>query len=347
MPGEGALLTSQLETIEAATTEDSVAVAVMMWLGQPSGQPKVVFQTRVWAFDGVVRVNRLDDVVELEMRRHGLWRDTVRISIGEAQISRDMIHCTHTLPEDYDPADSFMTATESAMVHGTSVIHLCHLPNAEAHYTVKAVGLGKEGMIASVERTLERIPTEDALTVTVEDITAMATEGEDGLRDVRFFGIGLGGAWKYYTVGVHPHFLRFRYRNIFNAWEEVDVTGLYRHKRVKEYKEAERTRLTLLYDQKVRHSYEVTTGPLTDDQATTIAEMIMSHEAVLVTDTQDYAINITDHTAETDNDPDTLPTMKFTFALKAHRPAVLPGEMSALTPTRPRIFTKEYTHEYQ
>ena len=60
----------------------------------------------------------------------------------------------------------------------------------------------------------------------------------------------------------------------------------------------------------------------------------------------DYEIIVTDHTIETDNSDESLPSIKFTFRFVGNRPVITESDMGALMPSSTHIFSQEFTAEF-
>lgn len=348
LPLDDYTLTSRLDTIRARTDKVKVEVSVIR---DPEGEIDEFFKTTLYAFNEVVELSALGKLIEERFRAKGRITDMMSVVIDGVTLNFIALYCTFDLNSDFDYRQSFWTTSRTSIVHRTSAICLAHHFTGSQTYHIKVVGTDFDGRIAMVERDFTRAAGSKWVSFSVSEIIRYALNqtdyetGEDIMR-VGYFTIEYGAIQKRFSVVEDPDYLTFRFLNLFNAPEYVDVVGKVKRKTEANRDTAICSGCLRHYNQVINRTYEVETGALTADQALTIEQLICSYEVELCGRVDNYKIIITDHSCEVDNDDDTLVSMKFTFRLVGDRPALIDAEMDGLAPGISHIFSNEFTAEF-
>jgi len=348
LPEDECVLTSRLDSILARTDKTKVDVSVIR---DPDGDIDEFFSTTLFAFDGIVEVSALGKLIEERFRAKGRITDMMSVVIDGISLDFIALYCNHNLNSDFDYKRCFWTTSATSLVHRNSAISLAHHFTGSSTYHVKVVGRGPDGRLAMVERDFTRTAGSWWVSFSVDEIIRFAlnqTDYEAGadIAEVAYFTVEYGNLQKIFYVVEDPFFLTFRFRNLFNAPEYLDVVGKVKRKTVVDRDTAICGGRSRQYNQVINRTYEVETGPLTPDQALSLEQLISSYDVMLIASADDYDIIITDHSCEVDNDDASLVTMKFTFRLATDRPALLDSEMDALVPSLSQIFSQEFTAEF-
>lgn len=346
----GPVLTSDLYSLKATTDQTRVTVRILMVRDQGNVYD-LMFSTTVYAFDGVVELSDIGILLEAKLEAENLSFATFRIVFDDTFTEFTAIHCSYDLAPGFDHTKCFLSATKTQIVHRNSAVSLTHLFDHSYNYPIKIVGLGPDGEVAMIEHTISKTPVEYSGTISfaVNDLIAAATSAPDNagkLAKVSYFAVNYGGAQKIFYILDHPFYLTFRFRNMFNAIEYIDVVGTVT-RRTKAGRESAFCRGFLKqYDRTVEQTFEVQTAGLTDDQMRDLEQLVLSHSVILCAGDTDYDILIEDHTLETDNDDESLPSVKFTFRFTGRRPVITSSDMGALMPSVTHIFTQQFTAEF-
>lgn len=348
LPEESPVLTSQLTSVKARTDKSKVQVKVVR---DPSGDSDDFFSTTLYAFNGIVELSALGRLLEERFIAKDRIYDEISITIDGMESVFTAIYCEYVLGADFDYAGCFWSASASGIVHSDSCVCLAHWNNGAASYRVKVVGIGPDGRIAMVERDFTRNQSSLWVSFSVSEILRFAlnqsdVETNDAIAKVSYFAISYGDMQKIFYVVDDPQYLLFRFRNIFNAPEYLDVVGTVKRKTVADRDTAVCSGLTRHYNRVVNRTYEVSTGPLTLDQARAMEQLIASHKVELCTDDADYDILVTDHTCEVDNDDTSLTSMKFTFRFAEERPTFIDSDMDVFCHATSKTFSDHFTAEF-
>lgn len=342
------ILTSALYSLKARTDKAKVLVEVIR---DPEGEIDRFFSTTLYSHNGVVELSDVGSLIEERFRaKRRLW-DMMEIRIDGTVAEFTALYCEYSLDPDFDYTQCFLCAAGESIVHRNSAISLAHWNNGSNEYRVQVVGLDSEGNTASVERIFTRNSYSNHVSFTVNEIIRYAlnqTDEETGadLVKVAYFAISYASMQKIFYVVEHPFFLTFGFRNMFNAYEFIDVVGVVTRKTKFDRETAICSGIAKQYNQTVERTYEMQTGPLTDEQIREIEQLIGSRDVQLCASAFDYDIIITDHSIEVDNDDESLSLIKFTFRFVGERPMLIADDMGALMPSRTHIFSHEFTAEF-
>lgn len=342
------VLTSAIYAIKASTDKSKVLVEVIR---DPDGEIDEFFSTTLYPHNGEVELSDIGSLIEERLRLKKRFWDMMEIRFDGVPAEFTAVYCEDILDPEFDCNSTFLSLSAHSFVHRNSAISLGHWDNGTNEYQVRAVGLDAEGKIAFVEATFTRNMLADHVSFTVNEIIDFALnrskfETEDVLASVSYFSISHGPMRKIFYIVEHPFFLTFGFRNMFNVFEYVDVVGVVNRKTNVERETAVCAGRVKQYNQSVARTYEMQTGPLTDEQFCELEQLIRSRDIRLCASGRDYDVIITDHTVEADNDNESLPSVKFTFRFADERPLLTASEMGALMPSSNHIFSQEFSAEF-
>ncbi len=342
------VLTSNLYSVKARTDKTKVLVEIVR---DPDGEIDKFFSTTLYPHNGVVELSDIGSLIEERFRSKSRLWDMMEIRIDGAVAEFMALYCEYSLDPEFDYTQCFLCAAGASIVHRNSAISLAHWSNGSNEYRVQIVGIDIEGNTVAVEKTFTRNVYSNHVSFSVNDIIRFAlnqTDYEVGvdLEKVAYFSISQGSMQKLFYVVDHPFFLTFGFRNMFNAYEYIDVVGVVTRKTKFERDTAVCSGRAKQYNQSVERTYEMQTGPLTDEQIREVEQLIGSRNIQLCASGFDYDIIITDHSIEVDNDDESLSSIKFTFRFVGERPMLIADDMGALMPSRTHIFSHEFTAEF-
>ena len=337
-------LTSALYSLRASTESPKVEVEIVR---DPLGANDLLFSTALYPHDGIVELTDIGSIIEERFRVTARCWDTVTIRFEDASVTFIAVYCEYEMPPEFDVTECFLSASLRSVVHRNSAISITHWANESVEYQAWFVGLNHSGETTVVQRTLTRAENSDYLAFAVNDIIDLVLgDSDDSLASVSYFGISQGSLQKIFWLLEHPFFLTFGFRNIFNAYEYIDVTGIVTRKTNVSRESAICGGRVRQYNQTVERTFEVQTGPLTENQVRELEQLISSREIHLCCAGRDYDVIITDHTLESDNDDSALTSIKFTFRFATERPVLTSDDIDTLMPARHRIFTQEFTIQF-
>lgn len=218
-----------------------------------------------------MELSDLGKLIEERFRVKNRVYDMMSVIIDGIAADFTAIYCEYDLNSDFDYATCFWSASATGIVHSDSAVCLAHWSNGSTTYRVKVVGIGPDGNIAMVERDFTRNQYSLWVSFSVSEILQFALnqsdyETGDAISKVSYFAISYGDMQKVFYVVDDPEYLLFRFRNIFNAPEFLDVVGTVKRKTVADRNIAMCSGVARHYNRVVNRTYEVTTGPLTLDQ---------------------------------------------------------------------------------
>lgn len=342
------VLTSALYSLKAQTDKSKVLVEIIR---DPDGEIDSFFSTTLYPHNGVVELSDIGSLIEERFRtKRRIW-DMMEIRFDGVPAEFTALYCDYELDPDFDYTQCFLCAAGTSIVHRNSAISLTHWNNGSNEYRVQIVGLGPDGNTAVLEHSFKRNAYSNQVSFSVNEIVRLAlNQGEletgDVLASVSYFAISHGPMQKIFYLMEHPFFLTFGFRNMFNAYEYLDVVGVVTRKTKYDRETAVCSGVAKQYNQTVERTYEMQTGPLTDDQIREVEQLIGSRDIQLCASAYDYDIIITDHSIEVDNDDESLSSIKFTFRFVGERPVMIADDMGALMPSRTHIFSQEFTAEF-
>ena len=340
--------TSALYSLKATTDIDKVAVEIVR---DPLGENDLFFSTVLYPHNGIVELSDIGTLIEERFRTTSRSWDTISIRFDDVTVTFTAIYCEYEIYPGFELTECFLSASDKSIVHRNSAVSLTHWPAAADEYIVKFVGLDADGNHSIVQRQLSNTTGTHRLSFTVNEIIKLAItpsgdESDAPLTSVAYFSINHAGIQKIFYIATHPFFLTFGFRNIFNAYEYLDVVCTVKSKTAYNRDITISAGRAVQYDQTVERTYEVQTGPLTCSQVRELEQLIGSRQIQLCASGHDYDILITDHTIEADNDNESLPSIKFTFRFASERPQLSDTDLGSLMPSHNRVFTHEFTAQF-
>ena len=353
------LFSSQLPTLEFSDAGEE-AVEVLVYCSQYE-----VLHTTVYPIGGRLFLYDLQDLFEECMREHDMVYGVMSIEIGNSTWEDYVIlYCpqiasknagdfisshflttlrTKRVPGGTDSAASEMlsflrTSAEdgqsvTASLVGTfrttdsSVITLACQFALRSEYGVSTFGASPAGVLSDFSNHYD-----GDISYGWEDLTVLSYTYSLGNRSLTFF----------VDAEFHPQ-LCFAFRNVFNVVEYAYLEGTTVTKSDTERSLATSHGVSMFYDQEDEQVFEVTTAPLSSEEADWIVQMLLSHKVQKVCEGGVMAdILITDiDAAITDSDTE-YRRIKFSYRM-ARQGAVLPEYE---TPSGGRRFTAHYSSQY-
>lgn len=344
------VLTSEANSIVATTDAAKLTVSLTC-----SGD--TFFTVDLYAYDGKVELFDTGSIIEDYFIAHQMICESITVQFGTASKSLLFLYCENVMPESFDPAGILLLSSQARRVHKDSSFTVAALPvGPTTPFVIKAVGHDSSGDIASVQFPISRNITDSTFTTfTVSEIIRMATGQAlgteepvpDPVRDVMFFSVEHGGRQLMCYITPAPAYLTFRFRNIFNVPELVDVEGSMVTKSETSRQTAKCSGDIVQYDRRTDRTYQVTTGALPADEVESLTQLVSSHSVQLLADGAYHDIVIEEHTCEDSTEDDSLSVVKFTWRFKGRRPVRFNSALFGIQPTHRDIFSDEYSPEYE
>ena len=222
------VLTSEARSIVATTDETKLTVSLTC-----SGD--TFFTVDLYAYDGKVELFDPGSIIEDYFIAHQMICESVTVRFGSASKNLLFLYCENVMPGSFIPSDVLLLSSLARRVHKDSSFTVAALPvGPTTPFVIKAVGHDGSGDIASVQFRISRNIIDTTFTTfTVQEIISKATDphpiiGPDEpipLKDVMYFSVEHGGRQLMCYITPAPAYLTFRFRNIFNVPELVDVEG--------------------------------------------------------------------------------------------------------------------------
>lgn len=341
-------LTSNLTSIKARTNKAKVEAKLVR---DPNGDNEEFFSTSIYAFDNIVELIDVGLIIEDFFRSKDFQQQAISCIIDGVNMTFNALYCEAIVNSDFNPKAGFYSCAASQIVHRNSVISLAHWNHGHRRYRVQVVGIGQDGEIAAIEREFTRTATSKWVTFAVSEILNWAlnqaeSETINAISKVSYFAISHENAQKIFYLVDDPFYLTFSFRNVFNVTEYLDVVGTLKQKTKVDSGITVCSGIALQYDRKSERTFEITTGPLSVDEARAVEALIMSRNIELFGSCEDYPILITDNSIERDNDDSSLCSIKFTFRFASDRVVLTEDEIRAISPSRSKIFSHEFTAEF-
>lgn len=343
------VLTSDLDLIEATTDADSAIVqAYLMVTSGDTVHPVPLLSTTLYAYSGKVELKNLGSLVEAMMRRRGISNAHLTLNIGGVIKILNVLYCEYEMPDDFDPQTCFLTTSPVRRVHENSSVPLSFLSDGTVPLTIKIVGHRADGSLASLEKTVNTEPSGYSW-LYVADIIDYATSAAQPLAEVSYFGVYHGQKSYVFFIVRHPFYLRFKFRNIFNALEYIDLPCTFTSKTSVDRDIAVCSGTYTQYNQQPNRTFEVQSGALPSREALIVDQLFNSREVYIVVgaEEKEYKIVINDHTCEVTNDNESLVDIKFSWQFSSWRPRLSDTSLSAFMPVAKwGIFDDHFTREY-
>ncbi len=336
--------TSALKVFSATTAAEALDVSI-----ESDSAASPLYSGTLAAFGGKVELLDPASIIEEWMREKNMVAATITVTFGNEAIMFDAIYCEYELPDNFDFSKSFLSLIYAQRTHKGSVITIAaESSEALMAATVTAVGLDASGTPVSPQLSFfpsGQIPAVHSNSSFVDSLLTRFRSSTQ-IVDIQYLVFDSGSRQKVFFIVDDQQFVTIGFRNIFNIVEYIDIPGIVTEKSEISRDSAMVNNSLVQYNQQSLHTYEISTAPLTRDEAEAFAQIVGSRETVIRIENVDYPIKITDHTIESTTDDTSLDSMKFTFRFPAARPCLF---MPGLSPFRPshRIFTEQYSKQYK
>lgn len=338
------VLTSEARSIVAITDEDRLSVSLTC-----SGV--TFFTVDLYAYDGKVELFDPGALVENFFIANQMICESVTVTFGTASHDFIFLYCENDMPDSFNPSNVLLLSSLARRVHKDSQFTVAALPvTSNTPFIIKVVGHNVDGEIASVQFPQNQNITDTLFTTfEVSQIIGIATGSsvENPLDDVMYFSVEYGGRQLMCYITPAPAYLTFRFRNIFNVPELVDLEGSMVTKSETSRKDAVCGGDIVKYDRRTDRTYQFTSGPLPVDEVETMAQLLSSHSLQLYADGNFHDIVIEESSYEDSTDDDSLTAIKFTWRFKGRRPVKFNSSLFGIQPSRREIFSDEYSPEYE
>lgn len=343
------VFSSEFDTIRATTAWPLVPVTV-------SCQTDVLFTNVLYAYEGEVSLIDPGRLAEEYLRQKGLHTAFFTFGIGDAQIQLQVRYCEYKLPPASINTDDILSVLRSQRTHLDSYISLsAYRRHTTFHVTAQGVGHDATGrMTSTAVQSLGPVDASGTMSWPVKDIvTLLLAAGGSEIDcppvDICFFTLNYnGGSKTFYIVNDDCDYLTFRFRNIFNAFETVDIPGIVQNNTEIERHFAVCGGVATLYDQTASRTYVVQSAALPIEEARMIDQLFNSREVQLMPrDPEDAPreVLITEHTCEIDNSNEALATVKFTFRFPSDRVYLFGDEIDVFR-AKDKVFAQEFTNPF-
>lgn len=344
---------SDIRDVELQTDATKVAIAL-------SADGTTLFSTTLFAFDGVVTVYNLREIVEIYMLEKGIslamfcleYSANGGADSGSANLN--VVYCSHIMPisaADY-ASKSFLTTLQAKRTYPNSTEYL-PITHGISEFDVNAhcVYITPSGEVLSTTITLWTVEYEengvDTLIIKYNDIMLALTQGLFDVDRLLAYTINIGQRYITYYVHAATPDVIFTFRNCFNALESVALFGVTTTKTKIERSIASISSVDSFYDRSTEKDYELQTAPLTTEEGAWIEQLLESQKVYIGT-TQDISninslpvVLITDSSCEINDSNADLPRVKFTwrYADKLPRHINVPA-------SDPNVFDDKFTYQY-
>lgn len=344
------VLTSEARSIAATTDAAKLAVSLTC-----SGD--TFFTVDLYAYDGKVELFDPGSIIEDYFIAHQMICESITVQFGTASKSLLFLYCENAMPESFNPAGILLLSSQARRVHKDSSFTVAAISSGPSTpFVIKAVGHDSSGEIYSVSFSESRDITATAFTTfSVSEIVGKAVGRADAyegkvhlpLVDVMYFSVEHGGRQLMCYITPTPAYLTFRFRNIFNVPELVDVEGSMVTKSETSRQTAKCSGDIVQYDRRTDRTYQVTTGAIPADEVESLTQLVSSHSVQILADGSYHDIVIEEHTCENSTEDDSLSVVKFTWRFKGRRPVMFNSAIFGIQPTHREIFSDEYSPEYE
>ena len=346
------VLTSEVSSIYAHTDAEALDVSLSC-LGV------TFFSTSLYAYNGVVELFDAGSLIEYHFLTNGLICESVTIKFGSVSKTVIFQHCENLMPASYDPQKSLLLSSLTHRAHRDSLFTFAALPIApHSQFLFKVVGHDESGRIASTYfySSVNIVDTLHA-SFSVASVINKATGRRvpefnlplqaPSLADVMYFSVEHDERQLMCFISPAEPYLTFRFLNIFNIPEFIDIEGSMVTKSETSQQEAVCSGLISKYDRSTFRSYQFTSAPLHPDEEESLAQFLSSSSVQIRVSGTLYDIVIDDYTFESSSDDDSLNSVKFSWRFKNNRPVIFNSSIFGISPSARKIFSTQYSPEYE
>lgn len=337
------LLTSRVYKVSASTDAERLPVSVRV------GRD-MVHETVVYPFQGTATLYNVGKLIEDGMRKTGVSSASVTITFGDSSVSKHFVYCEYAVPSSFDPAASPLMACVSRRVTEKSTVAFNCLDlgmTKFARVSVSAVCRKADGSVGPVFTDTDVSQSNCSASLHVADLIASLKSVDSDVEKVLYFTLSFSGKWATYYIVPQPPCVCFCFRNMFNAWEYVDVPGVMTRKSETSVSEAVCGDSHVQYDRKVSRQFSVATAPVPMEEVPIYEQLFSSHTIQLISGGDTPDVQITDYSSEPSSDDSSLVTFKFTFRFADRRPRVFESPVFGILPPEGGIFTEQYNYVYE
>lgn len=333
------LFTSQIPPLEFAQA-GTVPLNVQIF-GDCDENHHLVLSTTIYPVNGRIFLYDLGPLIEEDMRKDGLTEsviDVVFLSGNSRILSTPFvaIHCPFNTSVDCAKflANHFLSSLTAKRIPAGGVSdgeriwlnYSMEEGNEPTSYKLTAYFLTPADTIFTLEMTLPfasyflRTAIAVGYNAVWDACDSNYDPGEYAIEEMKLMYYTVTAGARLFTYFVDYDFKptqRFRFNNVFNVEEMMYLDAVTVTKTDTERSIATSHGQSLFYDQVDSQEYEVTTAPLSTEEAEWAAQLLLSHKVQKVEKDGTFTdILITDMTAEVTDSDDEHRRIKFTYRLK-------------------------------
>lgn len=335
-------LTSQIGNIRATTSGQSETVALARY--GMADQP--LFTTVLYAHAGSVTLHGVGPMIEDDMRSLGQSVGDYTLSIGSESVRIRPVYCSH-VADGAVVCDKFLTTMVSQRVFRGARFSLTAVPNDDKATFMCLVRLS-DGSTDTLSFDLDDAPFRSGvLEEDFEWVETLVKDVDDAFtRMLAVTVFNAGRSRTYYLLDETPD-VTFRFRNCFNAVEYLGLRGIVAEKTEVSAGLAVCDGVASQYDRRVERTFRLTSAPLTEQEARSVAQLVASHEvwAAEAGDGSFKRVLITDHDCSVDNDDGELWTVSVTWRHTQDRPHLSAAQLADMG-RQGNIFTPQFTSQF-
>lgn len=350
---QGYILSSALPIIEASVTgADAVSVILAQ---EASDWENAILDTTLYPFNNRITVHDISQIIEEDMRRRNVVVSQYELQIGSAILSFEVVYCDY-IAEGFDAANSFLTTLPTQRVYKDSAIPVTKVGNDSGMVYIRGLLRHEEDDVFSDDKhnryehfeaeSEDDIVPGEPLSVPFYDWQDRYTSYNDSDGVALMSAVICNGnrTKTLYFMPGSPD-IRLVFKNVFNAYECIDLKGLLTEKTKVSQETANIAGKRVAYNRRTEKEYEFVTEGLLESEAMSIDQLLNAHEVWVFVNGKPTRIIITDHTCEVDNNNETQPSIKFTWMFADRKPH-LNAELLAESLQKPGVFTKEFTYHF-
>lgn len=346
IPSTSPALTSEAGAIAVMTDADHLTVTI-------SNSNEQFFSSELYAYNGVVELFDTGTIIEEYFRQHEIVEDLVTVTFGSVALDILFLYCENRMPPEFVPANVQLLSSTVRRVHRGSRFTVAAIPTSPSPSVIfKAVGHDRYGNIASLKLPAASMSGNMIFKnfSVVGDVVKVATTKSVSvpvpLKDVLYFSAEHEGRQQMCYITPSSAFLTFRFRNIYNVLELLDVEGAMVTKPDTSRQTAFCENKIVQYDRRTDRTYQFVTGPLPAEEVESLRQLLSSYSVELYQDGTYYGIAIEDYTCEDSTEDDALTTVKFTWRFKDRRPVAFGSDLFGIRRADRGIFAAQYSPEY-
>lgn len=334
-PQSGKLyLSSVLDIINIVSDREKVEIAVDV-------QGDQVFSSILFPFDNLISIYDLHSLVIGKMNQLKISVADVRISADEAEIALKVLFNSALPPATFDPECSFWMSDSNCVAHPASYVILNgkNLDSIQCHFH----GKDSEGRPTSfVEKPVSAVSTNS---VKFEVSSLIEQAKQNGIENLSYCLIENADASACYVIFIvpHPEILSFRFRNQFNAYEQVDIPCIWTVKTSVSSDMLISAGKAIRIDKEKSRVFQIETAQLPECTLRAIEQLILSTDVSLSTAFGLEPVVIPDPSYEFSTDPEASNKIKFSFRFQ--RQGVVYHDRD-MVPEAVRIFSEQFSNPF-